>query len=679
MINIAIIDDNYREIEPIINILELEVNKIEYSYKYFESPTEEFYNWVKTQINSVVLLDLFFNGKELGENIVNSIKNINNDIPIFIFTSTASLKVQDKYKGMGCYDYIVKNSIKQDDGPILLHRIKQASETGNIFDIAFKKIQNIWGSDQEGAILELNKLLSENNILNLTALSQLQAWIKVYLKKGLEDMAIGIQCLLSILEENSKRIEALKQSDLLVDVMLDKALCYAHLNKNEIEDLLKQIVPVDGAQGKRFINTIMTFCSLSLKKKPNFADIFNVIKIDPSSKTYEDLLEWIYHYNKPLWNEAVLYYLNYWKNIEPTEKRRIFFLFEESSHISEANISTKEHLEIIRFIYKTFLSEVEQIDNNGKTDIELLYHCCKFLFEKIEKEVTLIAEKDSFCKAMNKLSTALFLNNKPADWIKFIDQQIVNIGVNDDKVISEILDRADTNEKVNILYQILENLFKEGGNETVATVLRTNESIISNTESSNYQLYRFGELLKDNQDMETASQFFDKAIKGFFIEIEKPDAGKKRNDILLYIQETIKKLKNMNKNVSKYEIVYQKLSSDNVRVPLPFDNNKCAIAGGHDNIEKNLSILKNSLGGEWTFYGNDISKIKNLANSIKTGGVNVVIYITGFGGHQIDGILIPAMKDKKNVKFFMLPKRITNIAGIVPEVKKRLEQDFNSN
>lgn len=689
MISVAIIDDNYREVEPIIKILESDHN---YTYKYFGNCDNDTKEWLSTSVNPIVLLDLFFHGVELGESVFQTIKTINDEIPIFIFTSTSDLFTEGKYKEMGCYDYIVKNRVQEKDALVLLQRIQKASETGGKFNKDFIRIKNTWLSDQERAILELYNLLSTDEHPNLIALYQLRNWIKGYLKKGIEDIAIAMPLLLQILEQACKKIEGV-QKDLEVDVILDKILCCVHMGKDiEAEALLKQTYPMITDQGERFLNMIMTLLSLRSNKKPVAKDIFKIIDIDSTSADYEGLLELIYHYDKSIWNEAILDYLNYLKTDNAGGRRKILSLFKDGcSYIAAANVSLSERPAIIKSIYETFLSEVEQVNNET---IESLYHCCEYILTKVGKDdVAAISEKDLFCRRLNKLSTALFLIEKPADWIKFIDKQIINIGATEDDVIRDLLDRSGV-EKVNLLYQILENLFRDGEKDIAIKILQKEESCFSNLAGMNdvigvtasisvssHQLYRFGLLLEENRDHDTARKFLNKAIQGLFNEITMPDARKKRNDILVCIQDIIRRLKAMGDNVEKCDEIYQRLSSENVRIPLPLDNKRCAIAGGGPDIETNLNTFKETFGGEWTFCGTDTKKIQRLKHSIKNGGFDVVIYITGKAPHEIDRIIRPAVDEYKKdntLNFIMLETQFKNISGILAEVKNRLDKDYSN-
>ena len=124
-----------------------------------------------------------------------------------------------------------------------------------------------------------------------------------------------------------------------------------------------------------------------------------------------------------------------------------------------------------------------------------------------------------------------------------------------------------------------------------------------------------------------------------------------------------------------------RLANENVRVPLPLDNMKIAIAGGHDDYKENVKLLQKIFGGEFIYWGKEEKEMKNLSGAILSGGVNIVIYVTGFAPHSIGNIIKPAIEKynetrKNKVKLIMLPTSVRNISGVIAYLKRTLETEI---
>lgn len=696
MINVAIIDDNYREIEQILDIIKSDTEN--YSYHYFDgSNPEEINSWVKIQLDPVVLLDLFFNGEELGESIFGGIKKVSRNIPIFIFSSASDLRTEQKYKDLGCYDYIVKNRVRKEDAQILLERIRRACEAGSRFNEAFEQCRKLWLSDQRGAILSLNDLLNSEGQQNLMALYELHDWLKVYLKKDLEELSIGLPIALSMLEQNCSKIEAI-QKDIPVDIILDKILSQIHLGKRtEASASLKEIVGfiTHASQGKRFLGSLAALCSDDLSAER----MLGIIDMSPATDGYESILEWVYHYNKVLWNEAVTAYFSFWQKTENANSERIIALFDDDSYaqIKEADLFKYRSAGVIKFIFDMFAAKVKRGQEQESGDLSCLYNCNRLLFETAYPDSDLPSDRDVVCNILNNFSSLLYLNNEPAEWVDFVDTCIVRIGTTSENVINDVLTRPgrEPEQKRSLLYQIIRNLLNNNMKEMAIKLLNEQEHLICDLTSDNVfgqtrvnslggvQLYRFGELLSEVNEYEVASRYMSHSVKSLFTDLSRPELQKQKNDILLYVQQALKKLKEMGVDIALYEEQYKKLSSQNVRFSLPLDGKRCAIAGGHLDIGKNLETLKERLGGDFTYYGINTTDIRRMVNSIKSGGVDVVIYITGYSGHDVGFTFLGELneynkKQHNKVELIQLPTTVKNISGIINELKIRMEKGSTS-
>lgn len=693
MINVAIIDDNYREIEPIFEIIKSDIAN--YSCKYFDGTNPEEINaWVKTQLNPVVMLDLFFNGDELGENIFAGIKKASKTIPVFIFTSITDLRTEQKYKDLGCYDYIVKNRVQKKDAQILLERIRRACEAGSRFNEAFERCRKLWLSDQRGAILSLNDLLNSEGQQNLMALYELHDWIKGYLKKDLEELSIGLPIALSMLEQNCSKIEAI-QKDIPIDIILDKILSQIHLGKRtEASASLKEIVGLitHASQGKRFLGSLATLCSDDLSPER----MIGIIDMSPATDGYESILEWMYHYNKVLWNEAVTAYFSFWQKTENTNSERIIALFDDDlyAQIKEADLFKYHSAGVIKFIFDMFAAEIKRVQEQETVDLSCLYNCSRLLFEGAPLDSALPSDRDEVCDTLNSFAGLLYLKGEPAQWIDFVDNKIAKIGSTRENVINDVLTRPgrEPEQKRSLLYQIIRNLLNSNMKELAIKILNEQEHIICDLTSDKVfgqtrvnslggvQLYRFGELLSEAREYEVASRYMSHSVEGLFTDLSRPELQKQKNDILLYIQQALKKLKEMGVDIASYEEEYKKLSSENIRLLLPLDGKRCAIAGGHLDIGKNLDTLKERLGGDFIYYGTNVTDIKRMVNSIRSGGVDMVIYITGYSGHDVGFTFLDELteynkRQLNKVELIQLPTTVKNISGIINELKTRMAKE----
>lgn len=697
MINVAIIDDRPQEVRVITQLLGGDSG---ISYQYFENPLDDqLIEWLRVQENPVVLLDLLFDGRELGEAAFARIRSVGRDIPIFIFSTAQDLATEDKYRALGCFDYIVKNRVTPESGKAFLQRITGAAESGNQFQKDIDAIRKNRESNPLLAILQLNALVSEKP--NILAFQELHTWIKEYLRKGLGDMAIGVSFLLDMLADNCEKIEKL-QGGAALELTFDKLWAFVHLGRNdEAEALMREARDriTDGkVHGARLIDFACALSAARTRKVRDASRIFDSLAVNPSMPIYDEVLTWCYHHDPTLWNEGVVQFLNYWKSTAKSKgavrAERIVSLFGEGaggSSILKADILVERPLDLIKFVYDC-LSIVVSSQDVDQIDGDALFNCCQYVFG-LNRDENLVVDNGSACKLLNALAGVFYLNDCPSDWITFIDDRISSIGTTDDSIIKEILERPhrSTDDKLRRFYSSLEYLMKMGESEKATMLIRHVEPLLmragdsdnvgaGSQERASQQWYKYGELFEKYLNPDGAATYFKRAIGGFLDEVERPDSGKKKTDALLYVQIAIKKLQERNIEINEYVERYRKLSSSNIRVPLPFDNMNVVIVGGHTDLKQRVKEFQSSLGGEFAFYAPD--EKARLIKSIKFGGVDVVIYVSGYIGHLVWDTLIPAIdlynnRGLKKIQKILLPEAIKNYSGIIAELKRQLEAEHS--
>ena len=700
MIDIAIVDDVYSEIENIFDILK---GNGECNVTYFKNPHDpNLFSWIRDRQNpSVVLLDLVFDGQELGETLLESINQLSPDINVFVFTSRGNLTTKQKYVGR-CIDFIPKISVGIQDGPALLQKIKQASESGFKFLKEFSRIREMCSYDEPKAILELDGLLQSQKYLNLMAFKELNVWIKRYLEKGLGSLSITVPHLLLALDRSCEKLLQL-QGDEQLDIMLDKCFALVHMGRQtDAENLLKKMVGMGlnpKEQGKRVLNLAVALSSFKNSRRSDARDIFALLDVNLPASEYEPVLEWLHGYNLDLWNQAINDYFDYWRRCESIDAKRILSLFSERSNASaiDANLLKGRSNELLILLYKTLQNGITGAVGGVYDDVTALFNCCKYIFQNAQEEWSVISDCDSICKNLNELSSLFYINGLAVDWIRFVDAQIANIGTTDVKVIRDVLSRTakDDQERFKNLHQLIGHLLRKGETGKALEIVKEHEAKMfgiveealseapKTVSAASFQLFRFGELFEEYRDTGSAALYFEKAVKRFLIEASMPKFSKFRPDILYYINKAIAGLRKAGIDIGNYQADYARLTSNNVRISLPLDGRKIAIAGNvgkeQEDYKEMVKELEKSFGGEFKYWGKEAGDMRRLSSAISSGSIDIVTIATAFSRHLVSEIIAPAIErynesQPNKVKLITVPSGTRGISGFMQHLKSEIER-----
>jgi hypothetical protein len=154
--------------------------------------------------------------------------------------------------------------------------------------------------------------------------------------------------------------------------------------------------------------------------------------------------------------------------------------------------------------------------------------------------------------------------------------------------------------------------------------------------------------------------------------------------VLVKVQNIIRTLEEKGvKNLQLYKTKLISIGTRLLRRFKPLSGERVAIMGGNPGFEdKYKRIIGEEFGATCEWYSaKNTGMLRNLASSVKSGGINIVIYITGWGPHAPKDIVVPEIEKVnkeagcEKIKLLMLERSQVNPNQVAEALRKALTEN----
>lgn len=654
---VLIIDDVHEEV---VAIEEAIGNEEGFSciYADWADKGETILETIRQNLHSVVLLDIFFRGIEEGENIYRAIKEVNPYIPILILTNNDDFPVFKKYSDMGAINYIYKN----ESVTRIINLIKYAAEEGVKYHEEFEQIERSYLVKPERAIYDLKLLLKKYK--NRAAYKRQNELLKKYLERPFSQYRLPITEILFMIKQNSQFIHNEDPYD--QQNLADMAFVHLHLGENaEALELFKSVFRNPNTSSvtiKQLISWVETQY-LGENNQPPTAEWLGQQLIDNYPTNHESHLHFIdvlWDYNRNYWDEEVANWL---------------LLVFDSWEQDNQNKLAENVIELfsnfgVRDI-KAAISKLESIKSNK------IYSLCEDVFGHAVNMENVRNEVGFYAEGLLSLSKFIFEEKHFEELSEDDNNRYYSLLENfllmllDDPVPGAItwgcgllakLRTTDVDKIQNILNEIQDHQPKawRSAFESFFEYLRQTQPerlqhLVSNNQShllnilEPLSLIEISNILNEQPNVSSLSNvLYSKAVEKMFGGV----ISNKDLSIPEAIIETLKKSGTETHVWEPLEKRYKELIIEFAKMPKVWDGKRISIMGGKPERENSYKQkLENAFGGSYKWYHpSKENELHSLANSIKSGGVDILIYITGWGSHSPKNIVMPVIESQSNYK-----------------------------
>lgn len=679
--HVAIIDDAREEIAYVYDALELE-NRLSPIYGDWtkEDEKQALLDIIIHQANCVVLLDIFFHGEEKGLEIYQSIKQHRSDVPVLILTTRGDYETFKRYREIA-FSYITKGEPVNN----IINRIKLATEEGAKYHAEFTRLAQLFVSEPEEAIYGIRELFQKYS--NVAAYKRHNELLKKYLERPFSQYRIPLTEILSLMRQNCLAIQKEDPADR--ENLADLAIVYLHTGeKNEATKALKTIfaeLSLSSATTNEIISWLEREHLRQFGSSPS-AEWLSRQVIGNYATNHEGhlhFLEILRKYNDGLWEAGVVNWFQWIaKTWDRGDKKALaeltldcFLLFGGKALwavVDRQDADTKDRM--VWLSEEVFRLAVHDIDiyNLG------LVSLCKFVFDIRDFGVASELDNQLSYALLEEFLLGLYGLDEPLNGaVALVCELMARLRFSDVNKIHDVL-RSIQTEHTALWWEAFQGFvahLRQTHPEKLQDLIQRNIDYLLGTLKPD-SLYWLGSVLDEAGGPPADSEpFYNRALELVL------SRAKSEND-LLEARAMIDTLKRNKIHSPNY--LEDKFRSRIAEIQRPlklWDGKRIAVMGGKPDREiAYKEKLEKAFGGQYEWYHpNQDRSLKRLASSVRSGGVDIVIYITGWGSHMPNDMVVPTIEEINKysagshlINLIRVPREKTGAGEVVQFIQEHL-------
>lgn len=682
---VAIIDDTREEIAYVYDALEREhdLSPIYGDWTKGED-RQALIDTIFREPKCVVLLDIYFHGEEKGFEIYDTIMKKRADVPVLILTTREDYETFRRYNEIGAFDYITKGE------PVntVINRIRFASEDGTKYFDQFMRLVQSFSSEPEEAIYQIKQLFPQ--YANLTAYKRHNELLRKYLQRPFSEYLIPLTEVLSLMRENCFAIQKEDPAD--HHNLAELAILYLHFGETDAAvGILRTILP------KLNPTAEITGEILNWLEKDHFrryrnqlsAEELGRILIDDYETNYEghlQLVDILRRRRHRLFEQAAAGLLSLMAEAWSVDREKIlsrvtleyFLRFgkeDPEKLIAKQDPSCQQRL--AQFFKAVFAYSIrdEELYNTGLTSL------CKFLFDAFNFGKASDHDNELSYSLLDEFLVGLYGAELQLDGaVTLVCELMGSLRLSDVKKMQSVLESIRS-EHPSHWWEALQGFIshlRQTNSAKLRELICNNESYLLSILDPD-SLTWIGNILDETLAPSTESQvFYVKSLELLLLQ------SQTEND-LLEARSRVDILRRNGINIpAELEERFRGRITEIQRPLKLWDGQRVAVMGGRPDRELAYKEkLERAFGGQYEWFdSNEDKSLKRLSSSIQSGGVNIVIYITGWGSHKANDIVVPVVEQAnkysdsaQRVKLIRIPKERTGAGEVVDFIEQQVRKE----